>query len=245
MASILIDSEKENVILVDSGANHEFSLQKFKEDFEIYYKNLESKDFTLNIVLQMEMVEEMVRDAITYLKGFESTHENLKVKVFGDVNWPDIFLDADLSSAFTMINPNEIELEDMLKSARESPNGLLENLPLVIVKEGSKGASIVHKLGEKQGESRLTQVLSLTADPLIKHKVKDMEIVDPTGAGDAFFAFLVGEIIDRDIANDLSPENLEGIKKAILVGNCAGFLACTKLGACCPPSIEKINSLIN
>lgn len=229
---------------MDSGANHEFSLEKFKEDFGLYFSQLESDEFTLNIVIQMEMVEEVVREAILFLKEFEASHEKLTVRVFGDVNWPDIFLDPGLSSAFTMINPNEIELNDMLQSANQAPQDLLTDLPLVIVKQGAKGASVVHSPSGFPQNSELTQVLSLTSDPLIKDKVKDMDIVDPTGAGDAFFAFLVGEIITLGISKDLDPQNLERIKKAILVGNCAGFLACTALGACCPPSMEEIQSLI-
>lgn len=247
VASILIDPEKDNMILVDPGANHQISFEEFREEFECYLSDLEDFNFTLNVLVQIELKKEDIFSFLMYFKEVERRYNNLDLKVFGDVNFPEIFIEKRLDSIFSMINPNEIEWEDMLHGIKTSRSEINQNLPLLILKQGEKGAGILHHPLSYPVSSHFSMVKSIPSIPEYKEKVKNLNIVDPTGAGDTFFAYLVGEIIRKRIdinAKDLNENNLENLKRAILLGNCAGFLACTKLGACVPPSIDEINNIL-
>lgn len=244
-SSILIDQNKDNCIVVDSGANHRIDFEKFRSSFEEYQNSLDNLNFTIDIILQVEMKKEQIFEFLKFFNSLESSEKELKVQIFGDVNWPEILLDKEIGNNFTLINPNEVEFEDMLESAKKSGKSLILKLPLVIAKQGSKGASIIHDVENFPGESEMTHVASITSQENFKEKIKEMKIVDPTGAGDAFFAYLVGEFIKRGIKNELSSDNIEKLKEAILVANCAGFLTCTKMGACVPPSMDEIKAIIS
>lgn len=239
-ASILIDENKDNCILVDPGANHRLKFENFKEKFEKYKNSLETKNLIFNIIIQSELKKTEIFKFLAYFNNLE-----IKIQIFGAVIWPEIILEPSIGQNFLLLSANEVEFEDMMGSIKSSKKIFNQNLPLIIYTKGKKGAEIVHNLEKYPNETELTVIKSITTQEIFKNKIKDLEVLDPTGAGDAFFSYLVGEIIKNRLENDLTGENLEKLKDAVLVANCAGFLNCTKIGACVLPSMEEIRFIIS
>jgi len=107
------------------------------------------------------------------------------------------------------ITPNETELRIMMSLAPDDPTPTLElaqrlhtrGAKNVIVTMGEKGALVL-------SEGQVTEVPRLTVD-----------VVDTTGAGDAFNSGLAVALMEGRSLID-----------AVRFANCAGALACTKLG---------------
>jgi ribokinase len=116
----------------------------------------------------------------------------------------------DILALADIVSPNEPELEALtgsqvsgLESAAEAARGLVElGVRTVVVKLGSVGSMLV------------------TADGSKHFPACQVDVVDPTGAGDAFTAALTVQLAAG-----------VGIDEAIQYANVAGALAVTKLGA--------------
>jgi ribokinase len=123
---------------------------------------------------------------------------------------PAIQLDASILASADILTPNESELRILLGLAPDDPsdtNELAHHLQsqgarTVVVTRGSRGALIVHDDG--------------SSDPVPGVRV---DVVDTTGAGDAFNAGLAVSLAAG-----------ESITEAVRFATYTGALACTKLG---------------
>jgi len=195
VAFITLNQAGENLIVVDVGANEELSL----EDVDSFQPVIAGSDVVMTM---LEIKAETAARAMTLGKvaGAITILNPAPARALPD----SIYNDVDV------LTPNETELKILLGMAPDEPGDVVDlaraiqkrGVESVVVTRGEAGALVVHPDGE------------VTAVPGI-----DVEVVDTTGAGDAFNAALgtaLGE--GRNL--------VEAARFAVV----AGGLCCTKLG---------------
>lgn len=192
---IMIDQNGESSIVIATGANGGFS----RESAGKLTEAMRSADIVL---LQLELPLDPVADLIDAARA-------LGKPVVLDAGppcanpWPSFF-------DVTILTPNQAEAQALsgrtvtdLASAREAARHLLNKGPeAVVLKLGGEGAFLSMRDREKFFPA---------------HKV---DVIDTTGAGDAFSAAL-----------SVAVANGKAIEEAVRFANAAGALAVTKLGA--------------
>ena len=145
----------------------------------------------------------------------------------------------------------EVPIETILKAARANntffclnaapvkpvPHELLEHVDLLVVNE-IEAKALGSELGSFQGLLASTlgangAVLSCKGQRIAKSKPPKVNVVDTTGAGDAFTAALTVALV-----SGLYPQ--EALDQACLVG----ALATTKMGAQSSPDAEAVESMV-
>jgi ribokinase len=122
---------------------------------------------------------------------------------------PATALDASVLQNVDILTPNETELRILLGLPPDDPAPTVDlarqlqarGVKTIVVTMGEEGALILN-------EGTITQVSGVT-----------VEVTDTTGAGDAFNAGLAVALAEG-----------KSLEEAVKFGNCAGALACTKLG---------------
>jgi len=195
VAIITIDATGENSIVIATGANGRFSMESAG--------GLRSAIADADLVLlQLELPPGPVAEVIDMARGMGKP-------VILDAGPP---CKAPLPSFFsvTVLTPNREEAEALtgqsirdMESTREVGRCLLGKGPeAVILKLGGEGA------------------LLFTVDKERCFPAHEVDVVDTTGAGDAFTAALAVALAEK-----------EGYEEAVEFANAAGALAVTKLGA--------------
>ncbi len=187
----------------------------------------------------------------TILLASPKSHESLlflietasqyKVRIIIDLNWREIFW-QNINNSQQIPSPEQEEkireflyFADILKLAKEEallflnssdPEKISKSLPKspdVIITDGAK--PIFWFINGKSGSVGVTN---------------SIEIVDTTGAGDAFLAGLVSQLIQ-------CPSNIDTLQitKMVSYASCCGLLACSGEGAIeNQPDIESVNQLL-
>lgn len=200
IANIYIDQHGENNIVLNAGANGVTSaaqLEKYPfNDADI-------------AVFQMEIQHEEI------VKGIKYAKDNGAQTILNLAPAPDNFVDGIFDNVDYLVL-NEIEAEQVYKhitNNTKSPESEIQAQEIAqqlgtncIVTLGEKGVYAVTKDGEIH-----------TASPL---KLNPDEIVDTTGAGDAFTGAFASALFKQ-----------ESFDNAIQYAAIAGSLACLKLGA--------------
>jgi ribokinase len=118
-------------------------------------------------------------------------------------------LDNDILQNVDILTPNETELRILLGLPPDDPTPTLE---LTQQLQARGAGTIIVTLGEKGA-------MILTGQPVTHIPGLAVEVVDTTGAGDAFNAGLAVALAEG-----------RPLTEAVKFANCAGALACTKLG---------------
>ena len=196
VAMIVVDSRGENSIVVASGANYRLT----PDDVFGRSRAFEEADA---VVLQLELPLPTVRAAIDLAKRHGC-------KVILDPAPAPSRLPAALCEV-DVISPNVTEAE-LLTGSKTGEERADKNIALDLIARGALAA--VLKLGARGS-------MVVTADGhMARIPAYDVNIVDTTGAGDAFTAALA-----------VSVARGEDLRTAARLANAAGALACTKLGA--------------
>ena len=122
---------------------------------------------------------------------------------------PAAALDYDVLQNVDVLTPNETELRILVGLA---PNDPTSNLDLAQQLQARGAGTIIVTMGE-QG------AMILTGQPVTHIPGLTVEVVDTTGAGDAFNAGLAVALAEG-----------KSLTEAVQFANCAGALACTQLG---------------
>ena len=144
---------------------------------------------------------------------------NLGVRVAFDVNFrPHLWESLEkareivdpLIEVATIVKLSDDELEPLLEvnDTEEAASRLLDRgVPMVLVSEGESGAFYA------------------TSNFSGRVPSFEVEVVDPTGAGDAFLAAALSHLADGSLDDE------ERVREAVRRGTAAGALACTDYGA--------------
>jgi ribokinase len=143
-------------------------------------------------------------------RAMELGRRHAKLTILNPAPAPAEPLGEDVLRHVDILTPNEPELRTLLGLSPDDPTPDLElaramksrGIPTLVVTLGSKGALVLSAAGEQH-------VPAVAVD-----------VVDTTGAGDAFNAALAVSLAEH-----------MPLLRAVQIANCAGALACTKLGS--------------
>ena len=192
---ITLNAEGDNHIVLDMGANHLFS----PEDVERAGPLIASSDVVLS-VLEISPA--------TAARGMALARRHGAISILNPA--PAQPLDDSLLAHVDVLTPNESELRILLGLAPDDSTETLElahrlqkrGVRQLVVTRGGEGALIV------------------TADGSVEQVPgQKVNVVDTTGAGDAFTCALGVALAEGRALND-----------AVRFAACAGALACTRLG---------------
>lgn len=189
-ANIMVDSDGNNIIAVAPGADKSLTLDDLEEIDELLERSTV-------FLAQLEMPDEIV------VKGLEKASE-AGVKTVLNLA-PARKLPQGALRMVDILILNELEVKDLAGSdSVEEAAGKVVGLGprAVVVTLGKEGSMLVSK------------------DEVKKVPGIEVEVVDTTGAGDAFCGGLAAAL-DRG----------ESLERAIETGNMAGAISTTKLGA--------------
>jgi len=211
VAMIIVDSSGENSIVVAGGAN-----RRVTPDDNIY-PNQELFEQADNVLLQLELPLPTVRAAANMAR-------RNGCKVILDPA-PAVRGLCDELCRVDVICPNVIEAE-LITGTKTGEQRADKNIASNLIARGAKAA--VLKLGSRGS-------LVVSADGLMARvPAYKVDIVDTTGAGDAFTAALAVAIA-----------NGQDLLAAARFANAAGALTCTKLGAqSAMPTSDEIRILM-
>lgn len=192
-ASIIVDSEGNNIIAVAPGADKALTLNDLEQLDELLEK---SSVF----LAQLEMPDEIV------MRGLEKASKR-GVKTILNLA-PARKLPHRFLQMVDVLVLNDLEVKDLAgsDSIEEAARSVIERGPqAVVVTLGKEGSMLVSK----------DDTVNTVTVPGIEVKA-----VDTTGAGDAFCGGLAAAL-----------DSGEDIQKAVRLGNLAGALSTTRLGA--------------
>ena len=164
-----------------------------------------------------------------------------KVKLIIDLNWREVFWDYSRFSS-EIGKPARVKLikkflnhADVLKLAKEEAILFFENEnPLLISQQMPKKPDVIITDGKKPVNWYINGLQGATSTPNTE------KIVDTTGAGDAFLAGLISQLISSGY-----PSNKLEIENCIKFANVCGFLTCLGEGAIDQqPDYEKVNKFL-
>jgi ribokinase len=224
-ATIIVDSNGQNSIVLSAGANGKVSSADVKSASFLDCKLL---------LLQLEIPLE------TVLSAAKRAHENGLRVILNPA--PAQVIPTELIALADFIIPNETELSLLtgisvndLDPAEKAARKLLEQgAKNVIVTLGSNGALIVTR----------TKVTKVNTYPV--------DVVDTTAAGDAFIGGFAAKLLESDnLLSSMQEHTLTGtraleLQRAVRYGCACGALATTKFGA--QPSLptkEDVEKLFN
>ena len=224
-ATIIVDSNGQNSIVLSAGANGKVSSADVKSASFLDYKLL---------LLQLEIPLE------TVLSAAKRAHENGLRVILNPA--PAQVIPTELIALADFIIPNETELSLLtgisvndLDPVEKAARKLLEQgAKNVIVTLGSNGALIVTR-------AKVTKVNTYLVD-----------VVDTTAAGDAFIGGFAAKLLESDsLLSSMQEHTLTGtraleLQRAVRYGCACGALATTKFGA--QPSLptkEDVEKLFN
>jgi len=164
-----------------------------------------------------------------------------EVKIIIDLNWREVFWDyssfySEMSKKYRVnLIKKFLNHADVLKLAKEEATLFFESVnPLLISKQFSKRPDVIITDGGNpiawfiNGFLGSTEAFSAT------------EIVDTTGAGDAFLAGLISKLISSGY-----PSNELEIQECVKFASVCGFLTCLGEGAIeQQPNHEKVNKFL-
>jgi ribokinase len=194
-AIIMIDVEGENTILVVKGANDYLSKDTVVNILNTHHNILDG------ILVNFEIPEAVVAAAV-------QAGEDFRIPVIVDAGPPRAYAPETWANC-TVLSPNALEaatlvgysIEDEADVEQAARELLAAGPQAVVLKLGSRGAMILSE----------DQEAILPAFPV--------EVVDTTGAGDAFSATLTVAIADG-----------HSLEEAVLRANAAGALTVTRIG---------------
>jgi ribokinase len=195
VAFIMLDAQGENTILVVSGANDRLEMEVVQNALKIHQSDFDG------LLINFETPEPIVAYAI-------DTGKQMGIPVIVDAGPPRKY-SIQTWSKCTVLSPNTIETETLVGypipsdgTARLAARDLLSAGPeAVVLKLGARGA------------------LLLTQDQELHIPSFEVDVVDTTGAGDAFSGTLAVGVIEGLPLED-----------AVLRANAAGALAVTRMG---------------
>ena len=191
---IILNAEGENGIILDMGAN-ELMDAAFVDGLEAQIANSEV------VISVLEIPVEAAAQAMALGR------KNGVRTILNPA--PALPLDYDVLQHVDVLTPNETELRILVGLAPDDPTPTLE-LAQQLQARGVK--TIIVTLGE-QG------AIILTGQPVTHVVGLKVDVVDTTGAGDAFNAGLAVALAEG-----------KSLTEAVKFANCAGAMACTKLG---------------
>ena len=209
VAGIMIDENGNNAINVFSGAAKHLKNDDIDKNLEIFKK---SKIF----LTQMETPDEVT------LYSLKKAKENNCITVLNPA--PARYINKDDFSLLDFFTPNETEAEFYLNKKIETETDI-KNAGKEFLNRGVK--NIIITLGEKG-----VYFANKDQEHFIEALKLKNEVIDTTGAGDAFNgAFVVG------LANDLK------FKDALIFANKVAGISTTKVGAAnSMPTFEEVES---
>lgn len=182
IATINVDSEGENTIVVCPGSNHDLTASDVEKQLKSILKNDEGdQNGVRNIVLtQLEIPLEAALKAVQVGKECEA------LTILNPAPAPQTPLDPEFYKFVDIIIPNETELKQLVPdlsnaSIEDMAKGLLDKgvQKAVIVTMGKEGAMIVERM---DGED--VQVTMVSAPDELKDNQDP--VIDTVGAGDSF-----------------------------------------------------------
>jgi len=184
IATITIDSNGENTIIVIPGSNHDLTSDDVKSQLEGIMTNCGGGGGAI-VMTQLEIKHDVA------LTAMQMGREAGALTILNPAPAPES-LDADFFSYVDIIIPNETELRKLVanpgnKSIEEMAKELLEKgiRRAVIVTQGAKGAMIVERAASSSSSSSEEIKVSLVSAPSeLQHD--DRPVVDTVGAGDSF-----------------------------------------------------------
>lgn len=210
VAVIMIDAQGENTILVVNGANDHLSAEGVQQALEAH------RDTLGGILINFEIPEEAVASGVRLGKvlGIPVVVDAGPPRAYAQETWADC----------TILTPNALETATLVgyaiaddamatKAAREL---LAAGPQAVVLKLGVRGA------------------LLLTRDKTVHVPAFPVEVVDTTGAGDAFSGTLAVAVAER-----------LPLVQAVRRANAAGALAVTRLGTMpAMPTRQEVDALL-
>ena len=219
----LVDGERSFRFNRDNGADYHLDLEALHK-VDLTYVNIAHIG---SLMLSYPNGREFFNDSVSYLKS-------KGIKISFDVNYRDdifnsedeakeIFLNAIKQADIIKFTSEELELLTGENDIKKSLVKLLNKSQIAVVTLGAEG-SVFYKQGK-----------------FIKVSSYPMKPVDTTGAGDAFYSYILYEL---DKGLDL--DNEEKIKEALLKANIVGGLATQKRGAIdVVPSLKELDDFIS
>lgn len=210
IALIMVDDGGENTILVVAGANHTLTPQAVRKALEPHWSALDA------LLVNFEIPEACVAEAVAGCR----THDVLCIVDAG----PPRHFGRETWGGCTVLSPNALEastlvgydLVDDTLAVRAARDLLAAGPQAIVMKRGARGA------------------LLCTRDETVMVSAFEVEVVDTTGAGDAFTAAL-----SLGLAEGLP------LTEATRLGCAAGALAVTRLGTMnAMPTREEIEHLM-
>jgi len=215
---------------------------------EVLSKNLIEKDI-LNLEKSFLVTKYLVtgtillsspKSAETIFFLFEQA-KKLEVKIIIDLNWREVFWDH--SSFSSKISKDQrvnlikklLNHSNVLKLAREEATLFFEDVnPLLISQQLSNRPDVIITDGKNPVSWYINGLQGITETPI------SQEIVDTTGAGDAFLAGLISKLISSGY-----PSNELEIEDCIKFASACGLLTCLGEGAIeQQPHYEKVNKFL-
>jgi len=189
---------------------------------------------TGTIVLTSPMSAETIFCLIEQANKFE-------VKIIIDLNWREVFWDySSFSSKISKTErisliKNFLNHAHVLKLAKEEANLFFENEnPLLISQQMPKRPDVIVTDGANPVAWYINGLEGTTQTPILRN------IVDTTGAGDAFLAGLISQLISSGY-----PSNKLQIEDCIKFASVCGLLTCLGEGAIeQQPDYKKVNKFL-
>ncbi len=215
-ATIIVDSNGQNSIVLSAGANGKVSIQdidRLKVDAKL-------------LLLQLEIPLESVVHAAQWAK------ERGMTVVLNPA--PARELPDELISAVDFLVPNETEL-NLLSGVPATDMPSAEQAARILLKRGAK--HVIVTLGEKGA-------LIVSPGQVQQIEAYRVNVVDTTAAGDAFIGGFAAKLLESDSLLSVQERAL-ALQNAVHYGNACGALAVTKFGAQPSlPTKEEVENLI-
>jgi ribokinase len=231
-AMILVDRHGENSIIVAGGANRHLAAT----DLLAHRRTIESSHVLL---AQLEVPADTVACAFALAK-----RSNV-LTILDPAPAPAEGLPESLYHVDILI-PNQIEAQMLTgivvrtadDARRAAERFLLRGTRIVIIKMGSQGAVVVHRVdGADSAAAGGAVTVGNLGVAAVAHSVPGFRVpvVDTTAAGDAFAGALAVGLAEG-----------MGLAQAVRFANAAGALACTKPGAMSAmPTRAEVENLLN